>query len=200
MAVPSIARNDPSADERLRIIRAGPAACRLYGPSKTTVADIARLLGKSTASLYRTFPSKADIWDAIAADFYESDLCFAPSPAGDLMGAADQLKQTMLGQHRLLLQAIHGDPQMFGLIVLTANSNWSSFRQFRNRLHGLVGELIRAGIGTNEFQPADVRAASSCFCASLVVLWNPRIVGSTPSNPCEISAQELVSFTVEALR
>ena len=200
MALPSIARNDPSADERLQIIQAGTAACRLYGPSKTTVSDIARLLGKSPASLYRTFPSKADIWDAIAADFFESDLRFAPSPAGDPVGAADQLKQTMLGHHRLLLQAIHGDPKMFDLIVLSASSNWSSFRQFRNRLHGLVGELIRVGIGTKQFQPTDVRAASCCFCASLLVLWDPRIVGSTPSNHCEISAHKLVSFAIDGLR
>ncbi|TJW31877.1 MAG: TetR/AcrR family transcriptional regulator, partial [Mesorhizobium sp.] len=168
--------------------------------SKTTVADIARLLGKSPATLYRTFPSKAEIWDAIAADFYESDLCFEPSSAGDLARATDQLKETMLGHHRLLLQALQGDPQMFGLIVLTASSNWPSFRQFRTRLHGLVGELIRAGIGTKEFQRTDARAAASCLCASLVVLWDPRLVGATPPNHCEISAQELVSFAIDALR
>ncbi|AZO19834.1 MAG: TetR/AcrR family transcriptional regulator [Mesorhizobium sp.] len=200
MALPSIASNDHSAAERLRIIRAGTAACRLYGPSKTTVADIARLLGKSPASLYRTFSSKAEIWDAIAADFYESDLCFEPSSAGHLTRATDQLKETMLGHHRLLLQAQQGDPQMYGLIVLTASSNWPSYRQYRNRLHSLVGELIRDGIRTKEFQPTHVHAAASCLCASLVVLWDPRFVGATPPNHCEISALELVSFAVDALR
>lgn len=140
------------------------------------------------------------MWDAMAADFYERDLCFTPSPAGDLVRAADQLKETMLGHHRLLLQAQQGDPQMYSLIVLTASSNWPSYRQYRNRLHGLVGQLIRAGFGTKEFQRTDARAAASCFCASLVVLWDPWFVGATPPNHCEISAQELVSFAIDALR
>ncbi|MGX5801828.1 TetR/AcrR family transcriptional regulator [Bradyrhizobium sp. Arg314] len=200
MALFSIARNDPLADERLPIIRAGTAACRRYGPSKTTVADIARLLGKSPATLYRTFPSKAEIWDAIAADFYESDLCFEPSSAGHLTRATEQLKETMLGHHRLLLKAQQSEPQMYGLIALTASSNWPSYRQYRNRLQGLVGELIRAGVGAKEFQRTDPRAAASCLCASLVVLWDPRLVSATPPNHCEISAQELVSFAIDALR
>ncbi|AZO56383.1 MULTISPECIES: TetR/AcrR family transcriptional regulator [unclassified Mesorhizobium] len=200
MTLTNIARNDPLADERSPIIQAGTAACRMYGSSKTTVADIARLLGKSPASLYRIFPSKAEIWDAIAADFYESDLCFEPSCAGDMTRATNRLKETMLGYHRLLLQAQQGDPQMYGLIALAASSNWPSYRQYRNRLHGLVGELIRAGVGTREFQRTDARAAASCLCASLVVLWDPRLVGATPPNHCEISAHELVSFAIDALR
>ncbi|RUX24714.1 TetR/AcrR family transcriptional regulator [Mesorhizobium sp. M2A.F.Ca.ET.042.01.1.1] len=199
MTLHSIASNDHSADERLPIIQAGTAACRHYGPSKTTVADIARLLGKSPASLYRIFPSKAEIWDAIAADFYESHLCFEPSSAGDLSRATDQLKETMLGLHRLLLQAQQGDPQMYRLIVLAASSNWPSYRQYRNRLQGLVGELIRAGIDAKEYRRTDTRAAASCLCASLAVLWDPRF-SATPPNHCEISAQKLVSFVIDAVR
>ncbi|PBB18869.1 TetR/AcrR family transcriptional regulator [Mesorhizobium sp. WSM4313] len=189
MTLSSMASNDHSADERFPIIQAGTAACRMYGPSKTTVADIARLLGKSPASLYRIFPSKAEIWNAIVADFYESDLSYALLPAGGLVSAADQIKETMLSHHRLLLQAQQADPQMFCLIVVAASSNWSSYRQYRNRLQGLVGQLIRAGIGTDEFQPTDVRAAS-CLCASLAVLWDPRFVSATPPNYCETSAQD----------
>ncbi|WP_292452581.1 TetR/AcrR family transcriptional regulator [Mesorhizobium sp.] len=162
-------------------------------------ADIARLLGKSPASLYRIFPSKVEIWDAIAADFYDSHLCFEPFSAGDSR-ATEQLKETMLGHHRLLLQVQRDDPQMYGLIVLTSRRNWPSYRQQRNRLQVIVGELIRAGVGTKEFQRTDACAAASCFCASLVVLWDPRLVGATPSNHCEISAQELVSFAIDALR
>lgn len=182
MTLHSIASNDHSADERLPIVQAGTAACRHYGPSKTTVADIARLLGKSPASLYRIFPSKAEIWDAIAADFYESHLCFEPSSAGDLARATDQLKETMLGLHRLLLQAQQGDPQMYRLIVLAASSNWPSYRQYRNRLHGLVGELIRAGVGAKEFQRTDTR------CRVLLMhlarrLMGPQICQCNPSEP-----------------
>lgn len=198
MELPTITKSEPS-DERLSIIAAGTAACRLYGPSKTNVADIARLLGKTPASLYRIFPSKAAMWDAIAANFFENDLCFTPSAGGELVSAADRLKERVLGEHRLLLQALHGDCQMFNLVVLTASGNWPSFRRYRSRLHARVGMFIRAGIGMKEFASTDVSKAASCFCASILVLWDPRLVGAQPSTHCEISAQELVSFAVGAL-
>ena len=78
MELGTTVRNQPRAGMSA-IIEAGTAACRLYGPSKTNVAGIARLLGKSPASVYRVFPSKASIWDAIAGNFFESDLCFTAS-------------------------------------------------------------------------------------------------------------------------
>jgi hypothetical protein len=47
MELTTTATHRPGAEYLSRIPEAGTAACRLYGPSKTNVADIARLLGKS---------------------------------------------------------------------------------------------------------------------------------------------------------
>jgi len=68
MDVTTTGKHRPRAEYVSGIIEAGTAACRLYGPSKANVADIARLLGKSPASVYRIFSSKAAIWDAVAGD------------------------------------------------------------------------------------------------------------------------------------
>ena len=61
-----------------------------------------------------------------------------------------------------MLQAFHGDCHMFNLIVLAAEGNWPSFGQYLKRLHAHVGELIRAGIATEEFVPRNVGAARNC--------------------------------------
>lgn len=194
------ARDRQGTDYVSLIVEAGTAACRLYGPSKTNVADIARLLGKSPASVYKIFPSKAAIWDAIAGNFFESDLCFAASDDRGLVSAADRLKEAMLGQHQLMLRARHGDCQMFNLVVLAAEGGWPSFSHYLKRLQVDVAELIRTGIATEEFIPRNVEAAASCFCASTISLWDPRIIGALPSGQCQISDHELVSFAVAGLR
>ncbi|WP_307147266.1 hypothetical protein [Rhizobium tibeticum] len=98
-----------------------------------------------------------------------------------------------------MLQARHGDCQMFNLVVLAAEGGWPSFRDYLKRLRTNVGELIRTGIATEEFVPRNVDAAASCFCASLVSLWDPRIIGASSSH-CELSAHELASFAVAGLR
>ncbi|MDL2410849.1 TetR family transcriptional regulator [Rhizobium calliandrae] len=194
-----IARNRPRPEFAVRIVKAGTAACRLYGPTKTNVADIARLLGKSPASVYKVFPSKAAIWDAIAENFFNSDLCFTASADGELASAADRLKDAALGHHRLMLNALRSDSQMFKLIVLAAEGDWPSFGNYLKGLQDGVGELICAGIAAKEFVPRNVGLAASCFCATIGVLLDPRIVAALPSGHYEISAQELVSFAVAAL-
>ncbi|MGR9294655.1 TetR/AcrR family transcriptional regulator [Rhizobium leguminosarum] len=200
MEVGTTVKNQPRADYISSIVEAGTAACRLYGPTKTNVVDIARLLGKSPASVYKIFPSKAAIWDAIAGNFFETDLRFTPSADGELTSAASRLKKTALGQHRLMLQARHGDSQMFDLVVLAADGSWPSFRDHLKRLEAHVRELVCAGIANEEFVPRNVDAAASCFCASIISLWDPRIIGALPWSHCELSAHELASFAVAALR
>ncbi|MDL2410567.1 TetR family transcriptional regulator [Rhizobium calliandrae] len=192
-------RNQPRAGYISSIVEAGTATCRLYGPSKTNVADIALLLGKSPASIYKIFPSKAAIWDAIAGNFFETDLRFVASADLELANAACRLREAALGQHRLMLQARHGDHQMFKLVVLAAEGNWPSFRSYLKRLHADMARLIHDGIETQEFAPTNVEAAASCFCAAIIALCDPRIVGVLPSSHCEISAQELVAFAVASL-
>ncbi|MGZ2430258.1 TetR family transcriptional regulator [Rhizobium redzepovicii] len=200
MEVGTTVRNQLRADYISSIVEAGTAACRLYGPTKTNVIDIARLLGKSPASVYKIFPSKAAIWDAIAGNFFETDLRFTPSADGELTSAASHLKETALGLHRLMLRARHGDTQMFDLVVLAADGSWPSFRDHLKRLEAHVRELVCAGIATEEFVPRNVDAAASCFCASIISLWDPRIIGALLSSHCELSAHELASFAVAALR
>lgn len=200
MEVGTTVSNQPRADYISSIVEAGTAACRLYGPSKTNVIDIARLLGKSPASVYKIFPSKAAIWDAVAGNFFETDLCFTLSADVELTSAASRLKETALGQHRLMLQARHGDSQMFDLVVLAAEGSWPSFRDHLTRLKAKVGELVSTGIATEEFGPRNVDVAAACFCASIISFWDPRIIGVLPSSQCELSAHELASFAVSGLR
>ncbi|WP_080686151.1 TetR/AcrR family transcriptional regulator [Rhizobium leguminosarum] len=200
MEVGTTVKNRPRADYISSIVEAGTAACRLYGPTKTNVVDIARLLGKSPASVYKIFPSKAAILDAVSGNFFESNLRFTPSADGKLTSAASRLKETALGQHRLMLQARHGDSQMFNLVVLAAEGSWPSFRDHLKRLEAYVRELVCAGIAIEEFVPRKVDVAAACFCASIISLWDPRIIGAVPSSQCELSAHELASFAVSALR
>ncbi|MGZ2488128.1 AcrR family transcriptional regulator [Rhizobium pisi] len=190
----------PQAGYMSSIIEAGTAACRLYGPSKTNVIDIARLLGKSPASVYRIFSSKAAIWDAVAGDFLENNLSFPALATGGRGDAANCLMEATLGHHHLMLQARDRERQMFSLVVLAAEGSWPSFMQYRKRLQADVGEFIRAGIETDEFASRNVDAAASCYCASVISLWDPRIIRPTPSSDCGISAQELISFAVAGLR
>jgi AcrR family transcriptional regulator len=200
MDITTTARHRPRAEYVSRIVEAGTAACRLYGPSKTNVADIARLLGRSPASVYKIFPSKAAVWDAIAGNFLETSLRFPAFATCEQRDAAISLTEAALRQHRLMSEARDRDSRMFSLVVLAAEESWPSFAQHRQRLQSDVGEFVRAGMSTGAFAAGNVDAAAFCFCASVISLWDPRIIRATPSSDREISVQALVSFAVAGLR
>src|SRR5207302_10402409 len=48
-----------------RILEVTEDVLRRYGPAKATVVDVARALGVSHGSVYRHFPSKAALRDAV---------------------------------------------------------------------------------------------------------------------------------------
>src|SRR6188474_234799 len=48
-----------------RIVDAAEEVLRRFGPAKATVVDVARALGVSHGSVYRHFPSKAALRDAV---------------------------------------------------------------------------------------------------------------------------------------
>jgi AcrR family transcriptional regulator len=54
-----------------RILEAAEETLRRFGPAKTTVVDVARALGVSHGSVYRHFPTKADLRDAVVARWLE---------------------------------------------------------------------------------------------------------------------------------
>src|SRR5262245_41485301 len=49
-----------------KILEAAEDVLRRFGPSKTTVVDVARALGVSHGSVYRHFPSKTALREAVA--------------------------------------------------------------------------------------------------------------------------------------
>ena len=51
----------------VRILEAAERVFRQYGYAKTTVADIAKELGMSTANIYRFFGSKVEIHQALCS-------------------------------------------------------------------------------------------------------------------------------------
>lgn len=198
MEITTTARHRPRTEYVSRIVEAGTAACRLYGPAKTNVADIARLLEKSPASVYRIFPSKAAIWDAIAGNFLETTLRVPALAVGERRDAASCLEEAALGHHRLMSEACDGDPRMFSLVVLAAEGSWPSYLQYLKGLQADVEKLIRTGVARGEFGPGNVDIGASCFCASVISLWDPRLIGAR-SRAQRISAHTLVSFAVAGL-
>ena len=78
-----------------RILEAAEDVLRRYGPAKANVVDVARALGVSHGSVYRHFPSKAALRDAVT-ERWLADISAPLAAVADEEGAAPERLQRWL--------------------------------------------------------------------------------------------------------
>ncbi|HET9728384.1 MAG TPA: helix-turn-helix domain-containing protein [Acidimicrobiia bacterium] len=121
------------ADQRARILEATLALMARHGGSGTSMRAVAAACGCNVATLYHYFPSKHDLLQAAIAHRRDIDLDARPFPEG--IGGSVETRLAALLDHlfggmtadedlwrTLLAEAIHGDDDVLGPLVETANA------------------------------------------------------------------------------
>lgn len=183
-----------------RILDAAERLFRHYGYSKTTVADIARELGMSTANIYRFFASKQDIHQALCSRMLQAAYDLARSVAAEPASAAERLRRYASTQHKMTVDTMLDQEKVHEMVVVAIERDWHVIEKHIIRLHAIVAEIIADGIATGEFRPQDPEIASKCFGASLVTLCHPQMVAQCLMKENQARAEDLIEFAIQALR
>jgi AcrR family transcriptional regulator len=134
------------------------------GITKTTMEDIARAAGAGKATLYRYFPNKGAVLDALVErenERFSRTLARAadvPGPAPDRIEAAFVAALGFLRSHPMLTKSLAEEPDVL-LPYLTLRSGPVA----RSGMQ-LLTDLIRRGVEAGELRPVDpVWAAETLF-------------------------------------
>jgi AcrR family transcriptional regulator len=110
---------------KIEILDAAEQTLRRFGPDKTSVTDVAKLLGVSHGTLYRHFPSKVALREAVTERWLEEQI-LAPlaQVAEDTTGdPPEQLRLYILKLIELKRRCATEDPEMFKMYAdVTADS------------------------------------------------------------------------------
>ena len=183
-----------------RILDAAERLFRHYGYSKTTVADIARDLGMSTANIYRFFASKQDIHQALCSRMLQAAYDLARSVAGEPASAAERLRRYASTQHKMTVDTMLDQEKVHEMVVVAIERDWHVIEKHIIRLHAIVAEIIAEGIAAGEFRQQDPVIASKCFGASLVTLCHPQMVAQCLMKENQARPEDLIEFAIQALR
>ncbi|ADD42240.1 TetR/AcrR family transcriptional regulator [Stackebrandtia nassauensis] len=132
-----------------RILEAAEDVLRRFGPDKTTVVDVARQLGVSHGSVYRHFPSKVALRDAVAERWLDR----ISRPLADIAArsgpAADRLREWMLRLATAKRELAGSDPELFATYFrLTSESRGvgaAHEEHLARQLSGIIADGVRAG-------------------------------------------------------
>jgi AcrR family transcriptional regulator len=188
-------------DTRARIVETAEVLFRRLGFAKTTVADIAAELHMSPANVYRFFPSKTAIVQAICqrclSEVEENAWAIARSKAP----ASQRLERLVLEILAYHKENLLTDQRVNDIVLIALEQNWDEILAHKETLRTAVELILRDGIDAGEFEPADPRGASQTIMRSLVSFCHPVLVAQSlqDGNDVEAEARASVRFLLQAI-
>lgn len=185
-------------DTRARIVRAAEMLFQRYGYQKTTVADIARELGMSSANVYRFFDSKKAINEAVTlrltGEVEDQARLTAASPGP----AAERLRKLITDMHRMNAERYVSDLKMHEMVAVAMTESWPIVQCHIETMHAILTGLIRDGVARGEFAPCDPAKAAHCVQASMVRFCHPRLMVECAGMP-DPTLDDMIDFALAAL-
>lgn len=150
-----------------RILDAAESVLRRFGPGKATVVDVARALDVSHASVYRYFPSKAALRDAVVERFLESMAPALQSIVDEDAPAPDRLRRWVATLSAWKQDRARSEPELFAAYMALAGDARDVVARHIDHLVAQASAIIADGLRRGEFAPTDPqRAARSVLLAT----------------------------------
>ena len=188
-------------DTRARIVEAAETLFRRLGFAKTAVADIAAELKMSPANVYRFFPSKNAIVEAICgrclSEVEEKAWVVARSKAS----AAERIERLVLEILAYHKENFVSEQRVNELVVAAIEASWDSIRAHKQTLQNVVELILRDGIATGEIERVDPRETAELIMRSVLPFTHPLLVGQCleEGQDLEAEARASVRFLLRAI-
>jgi len=190
----------PAVDRREEIL---DAAERLYdslGFEKTTIADLARDLGMSPANLYRSFPNRQAIDEAIAARKLTvlEDVAWTAARKASLDAPA-AFREMTVAVMRQTLTLLFSQERMHRLCAVATQSRWPVVEQFIRGLRGGLRHIVIEGQNAGVFAPGDPDVIAGALFGALSKFWHPVMLEMCLGDDMEAELDALCTLLINGI-
>lgn len=165
-----------------RILDAAEGVLRRHGPEKTNVVDIAKVLGMSHGNIYRHFPNKKALLEAVAGRWLHALMEPLLAAAGDRnLNAAERLRAWFDTLRAAKQNKMICDPEMFQMHYYIVQHSREIVVDHVALLEGQVEGIIAEGVANGEFSSKlDPKAAAKAFFLSTYPFHHPALLLQNP--------------------
>jgi AcrR family transcriptional regulator len=156
-----------------RILEATEDVLRRYGLAKATVVDVARALDVSHGSVYRHFPSKASLRDAVARRWLDRANAPLEKIADEPGPAREKLERWLRAQFAIKCTKVSEDPEMFATYLALAQDAREVVKAHKDRLVDQVAHILSEGVAQGVFQVADAKVAAQAIFDATIRFHHP---------------------------
>ena len=173
-----------------RILEVTEDVLRRFGLAKATVVDVARALDVSHGSVYRHFPSKASLREAVAKrwlDRVNAPLQKIAESGGPAPAWLERWLRTMIAiKHK----KVADDPEMFATYLTLAQEACKVVKAHREGLVDQVAQILSDGVKQGAFQVADAKVTARAVFDATIRFHHPAHSEEwrDPATPARIDA------------
>jgi AcrR family transcriptional regulator len=156
-----------------RILEVTEDVLRRFGLAKATVVDVARALDVSHGSVYRHFPSKQSLRQAVAKrwlDRVSAPLAKIAEESGPAPARLERwLRALCLAKQKKVLE----DPEMFATYLTLAREACASVKAHKEGLADQIAGILSDGVRQGAFQVGDVKATARSILDGISRYYHP---------------------------
>lgn len=169
------------------------------GYDKTTVADIAKACGFSSANVHRVFGTKNAINRAAAERKMTLNLEQAQRAVDSEKTAAGKLKAFVRTVHERTIVTFLEHKRVHDMVACAVDERWEEVTNYRAKLQAMAEQIITFGCNSGEFSAPDPQTASRAFHTSVVRFFHPLIVAEMTDAEDGTDIEAWLSFMLRAL-
>jgi AcrR family transcriptional regulator len=156
-----------------RILEVTEDVLRRFGLAKATVVDVARALDVSHGSVYRHFPSKASLRDAVAKRWLERVNAPLEKIAESSGPAPARLERWLRALFAAKYKKVCEDPEMFATYLALAREARDVVKAHKERLVDQIARILADGVKQGAFHVTDVKTSARAIFDATIRFHHP---------------------------
>ena len=176
-------------DTRARIMETAETLFRRMGFAKTAVADIASELRMSPANVYRFFPSKTAIVEAICQRCLTTLEEKAWAVARSRVPAAERIERLYLEILAYHKENLLTEQRVNDMVLVAIEQNWAAIRTHKDKIRAVAELILRDGIEAGEFRPLSPHETARNIDRALVNFVHPVLIAQSMQDGEDVEAE-----------
>jgi AcrR family transcriptional regulator len=192
-----------SPDEiRTNIMDVAEEHFRRIGYAKTAVADIASALGMSPANVYRFFPSKSAINEAICLRILGEAHAMLDSVAAEPLPAPEKLKKAIRQLYAFNHSRFIQERRVHDMVEAAMEENWGAVEAHLTFVVERFSRIIAEGVREGSFKPCDIQLTALTVKNACTSILHPQMIAECARHGRDMGemSDRLSAFVVDALR
>jgi AcrR family transcriptional regulator len=190
---------------RTRIEDTAERLFKTMGYQKTAVADIARELGMSPANVYRFFPSKSAINEAIARRMLSGVEEEIWAIARSDTPPPERLAHLLRVLHQRHVGLFFAERRLHDMVTAAMAEHWGVVERFIQACIGAIRHVLMDGMAAGVFAKRDAEATATAIKQAIIAFVHPVLIAEclghdTPEEQLAADLDRVVALLVAGLK